>query len=34
MPKPLFGVNGSGMHVHQGLLNDKGENTFYDPDAT
>ncbi|HYN20159.1 MAG TPA: type I glutamate--ammonia ligase, partial [Thermoanaerobaculia bacterium] len=33
MPKPLFGVNGSGMHCHQSLLNEKGENTFYDPDA-
>ena len=31
MPKPLFGVNGSGMHVHQSLLNAKGENVFYDP---
>ena len=30
MPKPVFGVNGSGMHVHQSLF--KGErNAFYDP---
>jgi glutamine synthetase len=33
MPKPLFGVNGSGMHCHQSLLNDKGENSFYDVNA-
>jgi glutamine synthetase len=33
MPKPLFGVNGSGMHCHQSLLNEKGENTFYDAGA-
>jgi glutamine synthetase len=29
MPKPVFGINGSGMHVHQSLF--KGErNAFYD----
>jgi glutamine synthetase len=29
MPKPLFGVNGSGMHVHQSLLDRRGKNAFY-----
>ncbi len=29
MPKPLNGVNGSGMHVHQSLFSN-GENAFYD----
>ena len=32
MPKPVMGINGSGMHVHQSLF--KGEeNAFYDPSA-
>jgi len=31
MPKPIFGENGSGMHVHQSLYRG-GENAFYDPD--
>jgi glutamine synthetase len=32
MPKPIQGINGSGMHVHQSLFRlDNGENAFYDP---
>jgi glutamine synthetase len=31
MPKPLFGINGSGMHVHQSLQEVAGKNIFYDP---
>jgi glutamine synthetase len=32
MPKPLFGINGSGMHVHMSLFNGK-VNRFFDPKA-
>lgn len=32
MPKPLFGENGSGMHVHQSLFTLNGRNAFYDAD--
>ncbi len=32
MPKPFFGHNGSGMHIHQSLWAN-GENKFYDADA-
>ena len=30
MPKPVRGINGSGMHTHLSLFNEKGENIFYD----
>ena len=31
MPKPLYGVNGSGMHTHHSFFTPDGENAFYDP---
>ena len=30
MPKPVFGINGSGMHCHQSLFDSQGKNLFYD----
>ncbi|MCS7174848.1 glutamine synthetase family protein [Pseudothermotoga sp.] len=33
MPKPFFGINGSGMHTHLSLFKN-GENAFYDPNAS
>jgi glutamine synthetase len=31
MPKPVFGINGSGMHCHQSLFDLEGNNLFFDP---
>jgi len=31
MPKPLFGLNGSGMHTHLSLFTTDGKNAFYSP---
>ena len=33
MPKPIFGINGSGMHTNQSLFNLDGTNAFFDESA-
>ena len=30
MPKPIYGVNGSGMHTHQSIFSEDDRNLFYD----
>jgi len=32
MPKPVFGINGSGMHMNQSLFKE-GRNVFFDPEG-
>ncbi len=32
MPKPMFGINGSGMHTHQSIFDVDGRNLFFDAD--
>ena len=32
MPKPVFGINGSGMHCHQSIFDLEGNNLFCDKD--
>lgn len=32
MPKPLSGINGSGMHLNMSLFTQSGDNAFFDPE--
>ena len=32
MPKPLSGINGSGMHLNMSLFTQNGDNAFFDPE--
>jgi glutamine synthetase len=32
MPKPIFGISGSGMHTHMSLFDTKGNTIFFDKD--
>lgn len=32
MPKPVFGINGSGMHCHQSISDEFGKPLFFNPD--
>ncbi|MFN2146810.1 MAG: type I glutamate--ammonia ligase [Anaerolineales bacterium] len=32
MPKPIFGINGSGMHTHQSIFDQEGMNVFFSAD--
>ena len=33
MPKPVVGINGSGMHTNTSLADETGRNVFFDPSA-